>query len=105
MHVLLMEKAAEGGSEPGCSGAGPNGPGEGREGVFGLGAWDGGGGGVEGVGGAGAGAGAAAGSDGEGADVGGDGVADGGCVGAGLGACATHAEAKSPNIINTLTAA
>lgn len=115
MQVLLMENAAEGGSEAGWSGAGPDGPGTGGEGVVGLGAWDGeeAGGGVEGasVGVGVAGAGAAAGGgvfavgDGAGADVDGDGVVDGGCVGAGPGACATHAVAKSPNIMNTLTAA
>lgn len=122
MQVLLMENAAEGGSEAGWSGAGPDGPGAGPDGpgaggeeVVGPGAWDGA---VVGVGdeGAGvgvgvAGAGAAAGGgvfavgDGAGADVDGDGVVDGGCVGAGPGACATHAVAKSPNIMNTLTAA
>ncbi|KAG2409337.1 uncharacterized protein HKW66_Vig0000020 [Vigna angularis] len=113
MYALLMENAAEGGSEAGCSGAAP---GAGGDEMFGLGACTGGeevGGGVEGdgvgvgvgVGGAGAGAGAgtAAGGgvfavgDGAGADVGGNGVADGGWVGAGPGACAKHAVAKSPN--------
>ena len=48
MHVLLMENAAEGGSEAGWSGAGPDGPGAGPDGpgaggeeVVGPGAWDG----------------------------------------------------------------
>lgn len=38
MHVLLMENAAEGVSEAGGSGAGPDWPGAGGEDVFGLGA-------------------------------------------------------------------